>query len=170
MVSVFVVPRRWVKGRKSERILVCNSVAQSIVESQRGLNKDRVFTYAKPVKPDSKRFPLHKPIGSMNNTAWQNARKKAGLDDLHVHDLRHTVGMRLRDAHVSERTQADILWHSREGMTAHYAVAQVREIYNALELITRPSAEGESLNLLALVRNLRLKEVTQDSPSKKKAA
>lgn len=27
----------------------------------------------------------------MNNTVWQAARERAGLPDLHVHDLRHTV-------------------------------------------------------------------------------
>jgi hypothetical protein len=49
--------------------------------------------------------------------------------------MRHTVGMRLREAGVSERTQDDILWHSGGGMTAHYSVAQVLEIRQALELI-----------------------------------
>ena len=34
----------------------------------------------------------------MNNTAWQRARQEAGLAGLHVHDLRHTVGMQLREA------------------------------------------------------------------------
>jgi len=71
----------------------------------------------------------------MNNTAWQRARREAGLRDLHVHDLRHTVGLRLREANVEERTISDILWHTRSGMTAHYSVAQVREIHAALELI-----------------------------------
>ncbi len=47
-VSVFVIPRANVKGRKSERIIVCNSVAQGIVEAQRGLHEERVFTYWRP--------------------------------------------------------------------------------------------------------------------------
>ena len=72
----------------------------------------------------------------MNNTAWQRARIEADLGDLHVHDLRHTVGMRLREAGVKEETIADILWHTRRGMTAHYSMAQVVEIRDALELIT----------------------------------
>ena len=76
------------------------------------------------------------PIETMNNTAWQRARTEAGLDDLHVHDLRHTVGMRLREAGVKEETIADILWHNRRGMTAHYSMAQIVEIRDALELIT----------------------------------
>ena len=52
-----------------------------------------------------------------------------------MHDLRHTVGLRLREANVEERTISDILWHTRSGMTAHYSVAQVREIHAAVELI-----------------------------------
>ena len=31
----------------------------------------------------------------MNNTAWQRARRELGIADLHVHDLHHTVVMRL---------------------------------------------------------------------------
>lgn len=170
VVSVFVVPREHVKGRKTERIVVCNSVAQSIVDSQRGLHPDRVFTYAKPTKEGSKKKAKHREVGSMNNTAWQNARKKAGLGDLHVHDLRHTVGMRLRDAGVLERTQDDILWHARAGMTSHYAVAQIREIYDALELIKQPGSNGESINLLAVMRTIRMQQVPEKSPNKKKAA
>ena len=168
-ISVFVVPRRYVKGRKRERILVCNSVAQSIIDSQRGRHPERVFTYAKIAKrPDVK--PKHQPIGSMNNTAWQAARIRAGLPDLHVHDLRHTVGMRLRDAGVSERTQNDILWHTDKGMANHYAVAQVREIYDALELIKKPGEMAESQNLLAVLRTVQMQSFPQNSPRHKKTA
>jgi len=90
-----------------------------------------VFVYSKRRK---KRKPA--PMQTMNNTAWQRARTGAGLGDLHVHDLRHTVGMWLREAGVREETIADILWHSRRGMTAHYSMAQIVEIRHALELIT----------------------------------
>jgi integrase len=58
------------------------------------------------------------------------------MADLHIHDLRHTVGMRLREAEVREETVADILWHTRPGMTAHYSVAQVAELVEALNRIT----------------------------------
>jgi integrase len=49
----------------------------------------------------------YQPVQKMNNTAWHNARTKAGLGDLHRHDLRHTVGMRLREAGVAESTIAE---------------------------------------------------------------
>ena len=71
----------------------------------------------------------------MDNSGWQRARGAAGLGDLHVHDLRHTVGMRLREAGVPESTVADILWHSSLTMTRHYNVAQIVELHAALEKI-----------------------------------
>lgn len=168
-ISVFVVPRRHVKGRKHERIVVCNSVAQAIIEGERGKHPERVFTWHRTTKK-SDTEPKLKPVEGMNNTAWRRARKAAGLDDLHVHDLRHTVGMRLRQAGVSERTQDDILWHSKKDMTSHYSVAQIREIYDALELISHESEQGETLNLLALMRRQQLRSSTQNLPRQKKTA
>ncbi|MGH8704153.1 MAG: tyrosine-type recombinase/integrase [Burkholderiales bacterium] len=123
-MSVLNIPRESVKGRKRDRILVCNSVAQSVIEAMRGKHPEYVFPYR------------GNRIETMNNTAWQRARKMAKVPDLHIHDLRHTVGMRLREAEVREETIADILWHTRPGMTAHYSVAQVAELVEALDRIT----------------------------------
>ena len=83
------------------------------------------------------------------NTAWQHARKEAGLGDLHVHDLRHTVGMRLREAGVQEGTIADLLWHSTTTMTRHYSVAQIVELHAALEKVKEDSGRwNKSLQTL----------------------
>lgn len=143
-ISVFDVPRENVKGRKRGRILVCNSVAQSIIESVRGQHPEYTFVYK-----GGKNQP-YRPIETMNNTAWQNSRKKAKLSDLHVHDLRHTVGMRLREAGVREETISDILWHTRRGVTAHYSMGQIVEIHEALEKIKDESNRwNKSLAMIA---------------------
>ena len=135
---MFDIPRENVKGRKRGRVLVCNTVAQSIVEAQRGIHAEYVFPYQG-----------HR-IETMNNNAWQRARKKAGIPDLHIHDLRHTVGMRLREAGAHEETIADILWHTRQGMTAHYSVVQIDELVEALNRI---ADEGSRVNRsLAMIR------------------
>jgi integrase len=42
-ISVFEVPRQSVKGRKRSRMLVCNSVAQSVIEFVRGRHPEHVF-------------------------------------------------------------------------------------------------------------------------------
>lgn len=88
-------------------------------------------------------------VETMNNNGWQRPRKKAGLSDLHIHDLRHTVGMRLREAGVREETISDVLWHTRRGMTAHYSVAQIEELLEAMERITdERSRVNRSLDMI----------------------
>jgi len=143
-VSVFDIPREKVKGRRRGRVLVCNTVAQSIIEAQRGIHTEYVF-----------RFRGHR-VETMNNTAWQRARSIAGIPDLHIQDLRHTMGMRLREAGVREETIADILWHTRQGMTAHYSVVQIDELVEALNRITNESSRVN--RSLAMIRREQLGE------------
>lgn len=171
-VSVFEVPRRHVKGRRQSRVLVCNSVAQSVVESVRGQHAEFVFVYRRErVKnlDQAPAMPYH-PIGTMNNTAWQRARMEAGLGDLHVHDLRHTVGMRLREAGVSESTVADLLWHKTATMTQHYSMGQLVELHGALEKIRDDSGRwNKSLATLRLEQEATRREVTSPKvPTQKK--
>jgi integrase len=169
--SVFEVPKRHVKGRKTVRYVVCNAVAQDIVESVRGQHKEFVFVYRRERTKKLQKEPVmpYRPVQTMNNTAWQNARRKASLGDLHVHDLRHTVGMRLREAGVTEDVRADILWHSRPGMTAHYSQAQVREVHAALELI-RHEAGQQNRSLRSLAKEARRAPVPSLSLRQEKTA
>ncbi|HZE60526.1 MAG TPA: hypothetical protein VE085_08220 [Burkholderiales bacterium] len=76
--------------------------------------------------------------------------------------MRHTVGMRLREAGVPEATRADILWHSRQGMTAHYSVAQVLELRAAVELIT-DEKYANNVSLATIIQKSRV-------PSEEKTA
>lgn len=136
-ISVFEVPRQHVKGRKRSRLLVCNSVAQSIIEAVRGQHPEFVFVYRRERVKNLDQAPTmpYRPVQTMNNTAWQRGRREARLGDLHVHDLRHTTGMRLREAGVPESTIGDILWHTSQTMTQHYTMAQIVEVHAALEKV-----------------------------------
>jgi integrase len=171
-ISVFVVPLRHIKGqigRKENRVLVCNSVAQSIIERQRGKHDKYVFVYRRERTKNINLEPTmaYQPIEVMNNTGWQNARKKAGLGDLHVHDLRHTVGLRLREAGVAESTISAILWHSNKTMTAHYSSAQIVEIFEALEKI-KDEANRWNISLASLISQAEENRITQKSPTQRK--
>lgn len=107
-------------------------------EAQRGKHAEHVFPY----QGDR--------VETMNKNLWQRVRKIAGIPDLHIRDLRHTVGVRLREAGTREETIADILWHTRQGMTAHYSVLQIDELLAALNRITN---EGSRVNRsLAMIR------------------
>ena len=108
----------------------------------------------------------YRPIETMNNTAWQRARAAADLGDLHVHDLRHTVATRLREAGAAQQTISDILWHSKRGMTAHYTLAQLRELHEALEKVSTDSGRwNRSLSMLKREHaSVQLNRVPQNSP------
>ncbi|MEP7099679.1 MAG: hypothetical protein ABI781_04165 [Burkholderiales bacterium] len=144
-----ICPKTWsehVKGKRRSRVVVCNSVAQSVVESVRGMHAAFVFVYRRERVENVTETPLmaYRRIETVNNTAWQRARKEAGLGDLHVRDLRHTVGMRRREAGVPEGTRADILWHSTPSMTHHYSVPQIVELHAALEEVKDDNGAGTS--------------------------
>nr|WP_256354289.1 hypothetical protein [Variovorax sp. dw_308] len=78
-VSVFEVPRQHVKGKRLARVVVCNSVAQSVVDAVRGQHKEFVFVYRRERVKNVDQAPTmaYRPIETMNNTAWA-ARPRRG--------------------------------------------------------------------------------------------
>jgi integrase len=62
-----------------------------------------------------------KPYRKDANTAWYTALKKADLQGLHFHDLRHTTGSHLRMQGTDLFTIKEILGHKDLRMTARYA-------------------------------------------------
>lgn len=110
--SVFVLPPEPFKTKR-RHVAILNDVAWSIVQAQRGIDPIWVLPYR------------GRPIGTLNNTAWQAARKAVGLARVRVHDLRHTFGSRLRAVGVSEEDRAALLGHASASMPAYYASADV---------------------------------------------
>ena len=133
------------KGKRPH-VLVLNDVAWKIVESCRGVDGEFVFVWRRERVKNVDVEPLmpYRPVHTMNNTAFQTARRTAGLDRLRVHDLRHTFGQRLRDAGVSEEDRALLLGHAMTGMPQHYATATIPRLVEAakIELASRVGADG----------------------------
>lgn len=124
--SVFIIPEDRVKNG-DERLVVLNRVAKSVIEKVRGEHPEYVFTYR------------GHPITAMNNTAWQKARKRAGLPQVRVHDLKHTFGRRLRAAGVNYEDRQDLLGHKSGRITTHYSAA---ELHNLIEAANRVCGEN----------------------------
>ena len=99
--------------------MVLNRVAKSVVEQARGEHAEYVFTYR------------GHPVTVMNNTAWQKARKRAGLPQVRVHDLKHTFGRRLRAAGVNFEDRQDLLGHKSGRITTHYSAAELHSLIEA---------------------------------------
>jgi integrase len=121
--SVFLIPGDLVKNRE-DRLIVLNDYAKSVVDSVRGQNADYVFSYK------------GKPVKTINNSGWKNARDRVGLKGLaRVHDLKHTFGRRLRAAGVSMETIKVLLGHKNGDITAHYSSPEILELLTAANKI-----------------------------------
>jgi integrase len=130
----FIIPDSVVKGNTvGERMLVCNEVAASVVNRQRGKHVEHVFTYTPRGDGAEPR-----PIGYLNNNGWRAGCERAGLPGLHIHDLRHTFGYRLRQAGVDKQTRGELLGHAASDMTEHYSMADLDHLYRQVNTITVP--------------------------------
>ena len=71
----------------------------------------------------------------MNNTAWQRARREAGLQPVRIHDLRATFACRLRAVGVSMEDREVLLGHANHSMAGHYVSADVGQLLKQENLI-----------------------------------
>ncbi len=75
-----------------------------------------------------KAVPISKEV---MESAWQRLRWRAQIEDVHIHDLRHTVGTYAAQAGVSGFIVRDLLRHAHISTTGRYANfddSPVREI------------------------------------------
>jgi len=124
--SVFIVPGERVKNG-DDRLIVLNDVALSVVQGQRGIHPEYVFSYR------------GRPVLKMLNSGWKSAREKSGLRQVRVHDLKHTFGRRLRAAGVSFEDRQDLLGHRSARITTHYSAAELSRL---IEAANRVCAKG----------------------------
>jgi integrase len=169
---VFVIPHNF-GGRlktsgvknKMDRLVVLNSVAESVVKAQEGRHDEYVFTY-----PGRWGNTERRPVTMMNNTAWENARERAadrymlefgrpspeGFRNVRVHDLKHTLGRRLRAAGVSFEDRQDLLGHKSARVTTDYSAAEIGSLIEAANRVAQNASRKSpviSAVRLAGVRN-----------------
>ena len=120
--SVFVIPPEAFKARRAH-VVILNDVASSIIREQRRKDPIWVFSYR------------GKRVDTMNNTAWQRARRDVGLSRVRIHDLRHTFACRLRAVGVSMEDRQALLGHANRTMAGHYASADVGRLLTQANLV-----------------------------------
>jgi integrase len=67
-------------------------------------------------------------------TAFTNARRAAGIDNLTFHDLRHTWSTRAAECGVPDSVRRDVLGHSPATMTDSYTHTSPEAMEMAMEL------------------------------------
>lgn len=142
--SVFIIPPSEFKTGVSH-VVILNDVAWRIIEEQRrrrsdkadtGSTEDYVFTWKG-----------HR-VGTMNNTAWQNARAKAGLSQVRIHDLRHTFATRLRLSGVRPEDRNALMGHGATSMAELYAAPEIGRL---IKLANRSMNRQGTRTLLRVV-------------------
>ena len=118
--SVFIIPGAHHKNGE-DRLVVLNQIAKSIIEARCGKHPEWVFANTK----------TQKPYYRMTNSAWVTARKRARLQDVRVHDLRHTFGHRLRSTGVSFEDRQDLLGHKSNRTTTDYSAPDLERLIEA---------------------------------------
>jgi integrase len=81
--SVFLIPGRQVKNGE-DRLVVLNRIALSVIAARRGKHARYVFAFQ------------GRPLRCMLNRSWRQARMRAGLPHVRVHDLKHAAPARER--------------------------------------------------------------------------
>lgn len=131
--SVFVIPPEAFKSRRPH-VVILNDAAWSIVQAQRGKHPIWVFPYK------------GNAVRTINNTAWQKARRAIGLPRVRVHDLRHTFGARLRATGVSHEDRAAPLGHAYHTMPTLYASPDICRLMGLANRVL------ERINTVTIVR------------------
>lgn len=97
----------------------------------------RIYNELKVLWDESTQDPDGLVFGIKTNFkhAWESARKKAGLDDLHFHDLRHSAATRLIAAGVPVAEAMKVTGHETLEMLSRYVNVNQDAIRNAAEAL-----------------------------------
>ncbi len=129
-----------VDSKTGPRTVLLNGPAREIVERRmaQGTGPWLFPSVSDPSRPQCRGLPL-----------WYRARREAGIEDVRLHDLRHTVASQAAMNGVPLPVVARLLGHSNVSMTMRYAHVGDREIEAAAERVGRAvySAMGLSLQM-----------------------
>ena len=122
--SVFIVPGVRVKNREDRGLVVLNRGGDVSGGADAG---------------DSPRT-CPSATGAMRSApsttvAGRPRAEKAGLDQVRVHDLKHTFGRRLRAANVPLETRKVLLGHRNGDITTHYSAPELEELILAVNKV-----------------------------------
>ena len=118
---------RLADAKTGPRAVWLSEAAQAVIARQPRTGSDFVFPSPRdPARPQSRNLGL-----------WHRARQEAGIEDMRLHDLRHTVASQAVARGVPLTTVARMLGHARPAMTLRYAHVGDREVEDAAERVGR---------------------------------
>ena len=122
-------------SKTGPRKVPLNTQAKRVLERQP--QRGSAFVFPSPLDPARPRYP--------NLPLWYRVRRDAGIEDVRLHDLRHTVASHAVMNGVPVPVVSRLLGHSNASMTLRYAHLGDRDIEAAAEKVGR--AISEIMNL-----------------------
>ena len=116
---------RLAEAKTGPRMVWLSEVAQALIAHQP--RTDSAFVFPSPTDPAR---PQSRNLGF-----WYRARREAGIEDVRLHDLRHTVASQAVAQGVPLPTVARMLGHTQLTMTLRYAHVGDREVEDAAERV-----------------------------------
>ncbi len=116
---------RLAEAKTGPRTVWLSGAAQAIIARQP--RKGSAWVFPSPRDPA---MPQPRNLGF-----WRRARREAGIEDVRLHDLRHTVASQAVARGVPLPTVARMLGHTQPTMTLRYAHVGDREVEDAAERI-----------------------------------
>ena len=111
-------------SKTGPRQVLLSPEARAIIERQPRSGSPWVFP--SPVKPARARFDI---------SLWKKVRKLAGIEDVRLHDLRHTFASQAAMQGIPLPVVARLLGHAQVQMTLRYAHVSDRDVEAAAERI-----------------------------------
>ncbi len=116
---------RLAEAKTGPRTVWLSETAQAVIARQPRMASAFVFPSPRdPARPQSRNLGF-----------WYRARREAGIEDVRLHDLRHTVASQAVANGVPLSTVARMLGHTQPTMTLRYAHVGDREVEAAAERI-----------------------------------
>ncbi len=120
-----------VDSKTGPRKVYLNCKAREIIKRQR--RTDSPYVFPSPHDPSQPTTRTHR--------VWYLVRKRAGLEDVRLHDLRHTYASHAVMRGVSLPTVARLLGHRQVSMTLRYAHVADRDVEAAAERVGQMIAD-----------------------------
>ena len=119
-------------SKTGAKTIALNDEAIAILKSVPRINNHPFVIAGEDKSVDGKVVKTHR---SDLNRPWIAVRRLAGLDDLRLHDLRHSVAAAAVASNVSLRLIGGLLGHSSEKTSARYAHMQRDPILDAAQKV-----------------------------------
>lgn len=119
------------KGRKTRTIPLTDGVRDLLRPLPRA--HERVFVFASARADFAERGSLHPMNAEGLKSIFARAVARAGIEDFHFHDLRHTCASRLLRTSRNLRLVKDLLGHEDIQTTLKYAHVTIEDLRNAMQ-------------------------------------